>query len=209
MSILINILEGLGYLLSIISPSVIITKLCSVRNRIYTGYLRKRFKHLGKSIFIYPSYNLIGLNFVNIGNNNIIERDVQLTAWKLESANNPEIIIGNNCLIRRGTNITAVNRIQIGNDLLTGTNVLITDNSHGNTDYQSLNIPTGKRPIISKGETIIGNNVWLGNNVCVMSGVTIGDCAVVGANSIVTHDIPAYSVACGSPAKIIKTLLHD
>src|SRR5574344_2778855 len=179
MSILINILEGLGYLLSIISPSVIITKLSSVRNRIYTGYLRKRFKHLGKSIFIYPSYNLIGLNFVNIGNNNIIERDVQLTAWKLESANNPEIIIGNNCLIRRGTNITAVNRIQIGNDLLTGTNVLITDNSHGNTDYQSLNIPTGKRPIISKGETIIGNNVWLGNNVCVMSRVTIGDCAVV------------------------------
>lgn len=52
----------------------------------------------------------------------------------------------------------------------------------------------------------IGNNVWLGNNVCVMPEVTIGDGAIIGANSVVTHDIPAYCMAAGVPARVIKQM---
>lgn len=126
-----------------------------------------------------------------------------MTAWN-ENENEPQIIFGNNCLIRRGSHITALNSIIIGDNLLTGTNVLITDNSHGKTDFESLRIPIRGKRIVSKGGVIIGNNVWLGNNVCVMPGVTIGNCVIIGANSVVTHDIPDYSVAVGIPAKVIK-----
>ena len=56
----------------------------------------------------------------------------------------------------------------------------------------------------TKGEIIIGNNVWLGDNVCVLPGVTIGDNVIVGANSVVTKDIETNTVAAGVPAKEIK-----
>jgi len=52
---------------------------------------------------------------------------------------------------------------------------------------------------------VIGNNVWLGNNVCILAGVTIGDGAIVAANSVVTKDVPAYSLVAGVPAVIKKT----
>ena len=55
-----------------------------------------------------------------------------------------------------------------------------------------------------KGGVHIGNNVWVGRNVCIMPGVHIGDGAVIGANSVVTHDISAFSIAVGTPARVIK-----
>ena len=66
-----------------------------------------------------------------------------------------------------------------------------------------------ERTIFSKGKVVIGNYVWLGNNVCVMPGITIGDGVVVGANSVVTKDIPPYCVAAGVPAKIIKDCRNE
>ena len=55
----------------------------------------------------------------------------------------------------------------------------------------------------------IGNNVWIGDKACILGGVTIGDGAVIGANSVVTHSIPAHSIAVGSPARVIKILNED
>ena len=55
----------------------------------------------------------------------------------------------------------------------------------------------------------IGNNVWLGGNVCVMPGVTIGDNAVIGAGAVVTKDIPANAVAVGNPAKVVKMITEE
>lgn len=52
----------------------------------------------------------------------------------------------------------------------------------------------------------VGNDVWIGANVCVLPGVTIGDGCVIGAGSVVVKDIPSYSVAVGNPCKVIKTL---
>ena len=62
------------------------------------------------------------------------------------------------------------------------------------------------RPLTSKGAVVIEDNVWLGDNVCVLSGITIGKGAIIGANSVVTHSIPPYSVAAGTPAKVIKQI---
>ena len=89
---------------------------------------------------------------------------------------------------------------------MTGRYVYISDNSHGSTDAELLDIHPLKRPIVIKGSVRIGNNVWLGERVTVLSGVSIGDGAIVAANSVVTHDIPAYALAAGSPARVIKMM---
>lgn len=60
-----------------------------------------------------------------------------------------------------------------------------------------------------KGDTIIGNDVWLGQNVAVMPGVHIGDGSIIAANSVITKDVPAYHIAGGNPAKIIKKRFDD
>ena len=69
--------------------------------------------------------------------------------------------------------------------------------------------PVGLREVISKGAVIIGKNVWIGDKATVLPGVTIGDSVIIGANSVVTKDIPAYSIVGGNPAKIIKTLQEN
>ncbi len=100
--------------------------------------------------------------------------------------------------------ITCTNRIEIGDDLLTGKWVTITDNSHGNTDWDSLKIAPIKRDVVSKGPVKIGNNVWIGEKATILPGVTIGDGVVVAANAVVTKDVPSYCVVAGNPAKVIK-----
>ena len=68
-----------------------------------------------------------------------------------------------------------------------------------------VNVPPVERPLVSKGKVKVGSNVWMGNNVCVLPGVTIGDGAVIAANSVVTHDVPSCSMVAGAPARVIKT----
>ena len=62
------------------------------------------------------------------------------------------------------------------------------------------------RQVVSKGEVVIGNNVWIGDKVSIMSGVHIGDGCIIGANSVVTRDMPANSLIVGSPARVIKQI---
>ena len=89
---------------------------------------------------------------------------------------------------------------------MTGKWVTITDNQHGGTDYESLNIMPSKRLLKSKGAVVIGDNVWLGDKVSVLPGVTIGEGAIVAANSVVTHDVPPFCVVAGCPAKVVRKL---
>lgn len=200
--------NALGLLLSFLYPQTLTKVWHSLRDKTYTGFIRRRFAKFGDSIVMWHPYHLQGLQYVEIGDKTLFEKDLQLTVT-VSSSQTPRISIGNHCLFRRGTHITASNLIKIGDHLLTGTNVLITDNSHGNTDMASLHTPPGKRDVVSKGSVVIGNNVWLGNNVCVLPNVNIGDGAVIGANSVVTHDIPPYSVATGIPAKIVKAFIGN
>ena len=93
----------------------------------------------------------------------------------------------------------------IGDSLLTGKWVTITDNSHGETDKATLEMRPQERPITSKGPVIIGNNVWIGDKATILPGVTVGDGAVIAANAVVTKDVPAYSVVGGNPARVIRS----
>lgn len=119
---------------------------------------------------------------------------------------NPEIIIGDNVNIETDCHISAINSVIIEDNVLIASFVYISDHSHGEINANSLITPPLARPLISKGPIRICKNVWLGEKVTVLPGVTIGEGSIIGANSVVTKDIPPYCVACGSPARIIKKL---
>ena len=101
------------------------------------------------------------------------------------------------------SHIGCLNKIVIGDNVMLGSRVLIEDHSHGTAD--DIDIPVAKRTLHSKGPIIIEDNVWIGEKVTICPGVHIGDGAIIGANSVVTHDIPDYCVAVGSPAKVVKS----
>ena len=90
--------------------------------------------------------------------------------------------------------------------MLTGRYVYIGDNAHGELSLEEVDVPPAQRMLTSKGEISIGRNVWIGDRVSILSGVSIGDNAIIGAGSIVTHNIPSNSLVAGAPAKVIKQL---
>lgn len=166
-----------------------------------------------KKVYINKIEAFIGGQYMFIGDGTAFGNHVYLTAWDTYQTHNgiqylkPEIHIGENCSFGDFNHITCINKIIIGNNLLTGKWVTITDNSHGNTDSDSLSIPPINRVLFSKGSVIIGNNVWIGDKATILPGVTIGDGAVIGANAVVTKDVPAYCIVGGNPARIIKQLI--
>lgn len=170
--------------------------------KLYTLVIKHFFADFGKSSYIFPkAISLKGLDRITIGEQVSIGEQVQLTTWEQGT-----IRIDDGCIIREQCHITATNQITIGKNLLTGTNVLITDNNHGSFVREQLDIHPAKRPVISRGPVTIGNNVWIGNNACIMQAVTVGDGAVIAANSVVTHDVPPYTMVAGVPATIIKSI---
>jgi acetyltransferase-like isoleucine patch superfamily enzyme len=112
----------------------------------------------------------------------------------------PVVTIGDRCLIGRGSGIVGHFSISIGNDVWTGHHVYITDQNHG---YEDITIPISKQSQPERAVSI-GDGSWLGHGSVVLPGVTIGRHVVIGANSVVTKDIPDFSVAVGVPAKVIR-----
>lgn len=159
---------------------------------------------------------LKGMSFISIGEKTFFSDGIYLTAWDTYNVSDkslphdgtiddvknsnglyvqklsPKLTIGSNCNFGAYNHITCTNEVTIGNNVLTGKWVTISDNSHGTTDEESLKTPPVLRPIVSKGKVIIGNNVWIGDKATILAGVTIGDGAVIGANAVVTKDVKVY-----------------
>ncbi|WP_294959933.1 acyltransferase [uncultured Fibrobacter sp.] len=129
-----------------------------------------------------------------------------LTCWPEYVDDIPSLIFGSHCNFGGFNHISCTNKIAIGNNVLTGRWVTISDNNHGNTSEESLHIPPSKRKIVSKGPIIIEDDVWIGDKATILAGVRIGKGAVIAANAVVTKDVPEYSVAAGNPARIIKAV---
>lgn len=148
----------------------------------------------------------MGGEYIVIGNKTGLGKHGVLQAWDNYKGENfsPSITIGDDCWIGDYFNISAIRSITIGNRVLMGRWVTILDNSHGKTAFEDLIIPPRIRPLFSKGEVVIEDDVWIGDKVSILPGVHIGKGAVIGSNSVVTKDIPAYAVACGTPCNIIK-----
>lgn len=147
-----------------------------------------------------------GEKYFSIGRGTRFGKMVVLTAWDKyeEETFIPEVIIGKNCSFGDYLHLTCIYKIKIGDGVLTGRWVTISDNGHGETDFESLQTPPIKRKLSYKGPVEIGNNVWIGDKATILSGVNIGEGAVIAANAVVTKNVPPYSVIAGNPAKILK-----
>jgi acetyltransferase-like isoleucine patch superfamily enzyme len=117
------------------------------------------------------------------------------------------LIIGQNVQINDFVHIAAKQSVVIGNNVLIASKVFISDISHGsyNGDIFDSEPETDpqKRKLVSKPVSI-DENVWIGESVSILPGVRIGKASIIGANSVVTKDIPDYCIAAGNPAKVIK-----
>lgn len=119
----------------------------------------------------------------------------------------PTLFIGKNCKMGDHVHIVAYDRVEIGKGCLFASKIFVSDTNHGtydNTDESSRpDIPPDERKLVTK-PVKIGNNVWIGDNVVILSGVEIGDGCIIGANSVVTHNIQKNSIVAGAPVRYIK-----
>ncbi len=114
--------------------------------------------------------------------------------------------IGSGTFLNLGVMIAALDLVEIGEHCMFANGCLITDADHRFDDPHT---PVPWQGFTSKGPTHVGDNVWCGANVVITSGVTIGDRCVIGANSVVTEDIPAFSIAAGAPAKVLRRISYE
>ena len=164
----------------------------------------KKFASFGnRSLIMWKPTTIFNEKYISIGDDTLIGPGVALSAGMVpgqECISKVVVSIGDRCLIGRGSGIVGHFSIEIGNDVWTGHHVYITDQNHGYEDVT--------RPISQQSQperpVVIGDGSWLGHGAVVLPGVTIGKHVVIGANSVVTKDIPDFSVAVGSPARVIR-----
>jgi acetyltransferase-like isoleucine patch superfamily enzyme len=114
--------------------------------------------------------------------------------------------IGGGTFLNLGVMVAALELVEIGEHCMFANCCVITDANHRYDDSER---PVPWQGFTSKGPTRIGDNVWCGANVVVTSGVTIGERCVIGANSVVTADIPPFSIAAGAPAQVIRPITYE
>lgn len=164
----------------------------------------RRFGRFGaNSVICYPPNTIYNERYIHVGSGTMIGPQCTLSAGMTpgqECITDPVVSIGDRCLIGKGSAIVGHFSITIGDDVWTGHNVYVTDQNHG---YEDVTRPIGAQSMPEK-PVRIGDGSWIGYGSVILPGATICDHVVIGANSVVTGDIPSYSVAVGSPAKVIR-----
>ena len=164
----------------------------------------RKFHSFGqRSLIMWRPTTIFNEQYISIGEDTLIGEGVALSAGMVpgqECISSPVVTIGDRCLIGRGSGIVGHFSIIIGNDVWTGHHVYITDQNHG---YEDITRPISQQTQPERA-VVIGDGSWLGYGTVVLPGVTIGTHCVIGANSVVTSDIPDFSVAVGAPARVIR-----
>jgi acetyltransferase-like isoleucine patch superfamily enzyme len=135
---------------------------------------------------------------LEIGPHAVLEPDVWLTA-----PGAARIRIGGGTFLNIGVMVAALELVEIGEHCMFANGCFISDGSHRFDDPHK---PVPWQGFTTKGPTRIGDNVWCGAHVVITSGVTVGERSVIGANSVVTADIPPFSIAAGAPARVLRTI---
>jgi acetyltransferase-like isoleucine patch superfamily enzyme len=138
---------------------------------------------------------------LEVGANTVLEPGVWLTA-----PGAARIRIGSGTFLNLGVMVASLELVEIGDHCMFANGCFISDAAHRFDDPVK---PVPWQGFTTKGPTRIGANVWCGVNVVVTSGVTIGERSVIGANSVVTTDLPPYSIAAGAPARVLRTIEYD
>jgi acetyltransferase-like isoleucine patch superfamily enzyme len=177
------------------------------------------FRRVGRKVVFGHHVGLRAPGNVEIGDNSVID---DFTNLSFRGDPDQRIRLGANVLVgrfsmlkTRGGSIDIDDHVHIGPNChlgsagemtvgkytLVGSNCFIGGLQHG---YEDSDKPIVQQALQSRGGVTIGHDVWLGAGVTVLDGVTVGDGAIIGAGSVVTRDVPAYAIAVGSPARVIK-----
>lgn len=138
---------------------------------------------------------------LEIGEHTLLEQGVWITA-----PGTARVRIGSGCFLNRGVMVAASELVEIGDHSMFANGCFITD---GNHRFDDPDTPVPYQGFTSKAPTRVGDNVWCGANVVITSGVTVGRRCVIGANSVVTTDLPDFTIAAGVPAKPLRTIEYE
>lgn len=172
----------------------------SVYVRLFRLVFARRFRHFGRGTSVIFPAGVDGAENIVLGDDVYIAYKTFLAALPHTGQADCLLQIGAGTRIGRFNHFYATHRVVLGANVLTANNVYIADNLHG---YRDPVLPILHQPLVQNGVVEIGEGSWLGHGVCVL-GARIGRHCVIGANAVVTRDIPDLCVAVGAPAAIIR-----
>jgi maltose O-acetyltransferase len=192
----------------------IILNLQNIIKKKYKKSIFHRNSCIGKNFNVGLNANCI--NWSNIKENIAIGDNVTILG-KLHCAEKGKIVIGDYTRIEFGTEIGAAQSIYIGKYVIISHDVYIYDNNNHPTESQKridLSISGFKKELnswynSSIADVKIEDNVWIGMNSVILKGVTIGEGSIIAAGSVVTKDVPSYTLVGGNPSKILKVIAKE
>lgn len=176
-------------------------QLYRITSRFFCTYIYEL--KLGKGAVVYSPRKIDGGWHIEIGDNTTVSNGAWLGTFEHFAGQSfsPHLVIGSNVYIGHYACITCVSNVHIGDGCVLSEFVYISDHSHG---FEPEDGFVAKQPLVSKGGVHIGAHTFIGYQACVLPGGTLGQHCVVGANSVVTHSFPDYSMVAGVPARLIK-----
>ncbi|MFT4634799.1 MAG: acetyltransferase-like isoleucine patch superfamily enzyme [Chitinophagales bacterium] len=181
-------------------------KLLRIVRYLLTHYFYQPFRFAGN---VHPPLFVKGDKYIELGlcfngGNNL---RFECIDRYLEFCYSPKLMIGNNVSMNNNVHIGVILEVTIGDNCLFGSNILITDHSHGDPhNLKPIQRVYKKLDLHSSGPVRIGSNVWLGDNVSILDNTCIGDNSIVGANSVVKGYFPANSIIVGVPGKVVRRI---
>ena len=170
---------------------------------VFHGWLLVRIKSIGKNCFIGVRAQINKPKYITMADNVRIGNDTRLSFY--DEFNNhalkPSLTFGNNVYIGNHFTVLCADAVIIEDDVLMASYIMISSENHG-IDPES-KVSYAKQSLITKPVRIC-RGVWLGEKVSILQGVTIGEKAIIGTGSVVTQDIPPFSIAVGMPARVIE-----
>lgn len=174
--------------------------------KMFCNYLLTKLFYPKARIIRFP-FDIRNKKWISLGKNFTCGVGCRIEAHPENKKNkNPILIVGENVQINDYVHIAAKKQIVIKNNVLIASKVFISDLNHGSYSSENQDSPLvvpEKRSLIAKA-IVIEENVWIGESVSILPGVTIGFGSIIGANSVVCKNIPSHCIAVGSPAIPIK-----
>ncbi|QRM20148.1 acyltransferase [Dechloromonas sp. TW-R-39-2] len=173
-------------------------------NRVLFGFFQAPYlAACGKQALLRRPFRIDGAQFISLGSATVIQEGGWLYCCP-EDEKSGRLVIGAGCVLGYNNHIASVKDVVIEDCVLTANNVYISDNVHS---FDDVSTPIMHQKVRYKNRVLIREGSWIGENACII-GASVGRNCVIGANAVVTSDIPDYSVAVGAPAVVIKQYDH-
>lgn len=183
--------------------------IAQMRRRLWNARQRRllrphEFAHFGPGAGFQPPVVIIGRERISIGSDTFFHSGAWLSVVEEHNGRryDPRLTIGDRCLFARDVWISCVGEITLGDEVLVGDRVLITDTHH---EYEDPDTSIMRQPMAPPRPVRIGDGTILNSGCVITAGVTVGERAFVAANAVVTVDVPPNTVVVGNPARAIRS----